>query len=181
VRPLPLLGAVAVVLGLAACDTGDDWSPDAQFAPSLRPAIGVRVTDGDLRLWTGTPCRRVTRAALTFDAGTDDSVTWVLTSRRERGAVLDELDMDGPNRGFTVTGPLPDGYDWSDADQVSFSADAADEVWGTNTDLDVVREGSADHAADVYYFDQVGWLDPEGVEERNGEDFLTPCTPDPDE
>ncbi len=171
--------AVAAVLGLAACDTGDDWSPDAQFAPSLRPALGVRVTDGDLRFWTGTPCRRVTRVALTFDAGTDESVSWVLGSRRARGVVLTRLSLAGSHRGFTVTEPLPEGFDWTDADRVSFSADAAGEVWGTTTDLDVVRDESDDHAADVYYFDQVGWLGHDGVAERNGEDFLTPCTPDP--
>jgi hypothetical protein len=177
-----LVAAVGVVglLGFAACDTdGDDWDPDAQFAPSLRPAIGARVTDGDLRLWTGTPCERVTRVTLTFDAGTDESTTWVLTSRRARGVRLLGLSVEGPNRGFRVAEPLPDGYAWSDADEVSFVADAEAEVWGTSTDLDVVRDESADHADDVYYFDQVGWLDDDGVAAGNGEDFLTPCTPDP--
>ena len=171
----------AAVLGLAGCDAdGDDWDPDAQFAPSLRPAIGIRMTDGELRLWTGTPCRRVTHVALTFDAATDDSVRWELTSRRPRGVVLEELTVDGPNRGFRVSEPLPHGYDWTDAARVVFVADAADEVWGTSTDLDVVLDESAEHADDTYYFDEVGWLDAEGVSERNGEEFLTPCTPDPE-
>jgi hypothetical protein len=172
--------AVVPLLGLAACDTdGDGWDPDAQFAPSLRPAIGVRVTDGDLRLWTGTPCRRVTRVTLTFDAGTGESGRWELASRKGRGVLLEKLSLDGPNRGFRVVEPLPDGYDWGDAAEVSFVADAADQPWGTDTDLDVVRDESAEHAEDVYYFDHVGWLDEAAVTERNGTDFLTPCTPDP--
>jgi hypothetical protein len=52
-------------------------------------------------------------------------------------------------------------------------------VWGSRTDLDVVRDESADHADAVYHFDQVGWLDDDGVAAGSGEDFLRPCTPDP--
>lgn len=179
-RLLPVaLGVALLGLGLAACDGDGDWDPDAQFAPSLRPAVGVRVTDGDLRVWTGTPCPRVTRVRLTFDPGADDGASWEVTSRRRGGALLETLRVDGRNPGFRVTEPLPEGYDWTTADRLSFSADAAAEVWGTSTDLAVVREGSADHAPDVYYFDHVGWLDADGVAAGNGEEFLTPCTPDP--
>jgi hypothetical protein len=41
------------------------------------------------------------------------------------------------------------------------------------------RDESADHADAVYHFDQVGWLDDDGVAAGSGEDFLRPCTPDP--
>lgn len=178
---LGLVGLLAVV-GLTGCDTGTDgggWDPDAQFAPSLRPAVGVRVSDGELRLWTGTPCQRVTRLTLTFDPSTGASVTWEIRSRQPDGAAVQDLRLDRPPRGFRLTKPLPVGYDWHDADRLVFAGDGADGVWGTNTELDVVRDGSADHADDVYYFDQVGWLDRAGVRERNGEEFLTPCTSDP--
>lgn len=173
-RALAVVGAVAL-LGLAACDSdGDDWDPDAQFAPSLRPAIGVRAIDGELRLWTGTRCRRVTRVAVTFGGA-----TWEITSRRPGGAVLETFRLDRPPRGFRVTEPLPADFDWEHADRLGFTGDSADGVWGTTTDLDVVRDESADHPADSFYFDQVGWLDGAGVAEGNGEEFLTPCTPDP--
>jgi hypothetical protein len=180
--PTALLGALGVValLGPVACDTdGDEWDPDAQFAPSLRPAIGVRADDGDLLLWTGTPCRRVTRVALTFDLPGEDSARWELTSRRPGGAVLERFRLDRPPRGFRVSEQLPVGFDWEDADRVAFTGDGAGGVWGTNTDLDVIRAESADQADDDYWFDQVGWLDAEGVAEGNSEEFLTPCTPDP--
>jgi hypothetical protein len=172
---------LAAVAALAACDSDDGWDPDAPFAPSLRPVVGVRFTDDDLRIWTGTPCAGVTRVAVRFDSGTDESTRWELTARRPGGVDLELLRLDGPNPGFRVTEALPTGFDWRQAEQVSFTADGPDVVWGTDTDLAVVRDGSSDHDEDTYYFDHIGWLDAAGVADGNGEDFITTCTPDPED
>jgi hypothetical protein len=177
--------AVLALLGLAACDTGDDgysdddWDPDAQFAPSLRPVAGVRESAGDLLIWTGAPCTRVSRVTVTFDQGGEEAATWELTARRPRDAEVEHLALHGRNPGLRTTRALPAGFDWQEAATVSLVVERRGTSWGTTTDLDVVREESDDHPTDEYYFDHVGWLDRAAVRAGDGKDFLTTCAPDP--
>ncbi|UNX56592.1 hypothetical protein MF406_18270 (plasmid) [Georgenia sp. TF02-10] len=181
-RTAATAAALTLVVALvAACDddTGDPddgWDPDAQFAPSLRPAFGVRVTDGDLRFWTGSPCARVTRVALAFEPG---DAELVLTARSERGAAVEHLTLAGPPRGLEVAEPLPEGFDWREATSVRLSVHGSPSGWGSSADLAEVVDGSADHPVDTFWFQDVGWLDPAEVAERDGETFLATCTPDP--
>lgn len=178
-RALAPWAAALALTALTGCDTGDDWNPDAQFAPSLRPVVGVRESAGDLLVWTGTPCTAVTRVTVTFDPGSDHAVTWELTARRPGGAEVDRLVLGARSQGFRTTGRPPSDYDWHDATSMSLVVARDGTSWGTTTDLGVVREESGDHPTDKYYFDHVGWLDRAAVHAGDGEDFLTPCTPDP--
>ncbi|WP_458319139.1 hypothetical protein [Mycolicibacterium brisbanense] len=50
---------------------------------------------------------------------------------------------------------------------------------GAQTDLAVVREESASHPADTYWFQDVGWLNPTQVAEQDGKTFLATCTREP--
>src|SRR3981189_1277693 len=109
IRSVGAMVATAAVVVLAACHGGgDDWSPEEQFAPSLRPAFGARVTDGQLRIWTGSPCAGVTRLALTFDP---DEAELVLTAPHERPATVEHLTLGGPYPELTVADSLPAGFD----------------------------------------------------------------------
>jgi hypothetical protein len=176
---LVLAGAVS------ACerdDTGlpdDGWDPDAQFAPSLRPAFGARVDDGRLRFTTGSPCRGVTRLRIVFDPGSSRSTEAVLTAPAP-GVVLEEFDPTGAVEGFAVEQALPDGFDWTAAEEATFGLEGVQQSWGAWVELDQVRAGSDEHPEDTFWFQDVGWLDPAAVAERDGVDFLTTCTADPE-
>ena len=174
------VAALAVVVALlAACDGGDDWSPDAQFAPSLRPAFGARVTDGQLRIWTGSRCFGVTRLALTFDADQADRAELVLTS--PRGEDVEQLTVGGPYPALGIAEPLPEGFDWHNAESMRLSVYGRSDGWGSTTNLADVVTGSQHHPADTYWFQDVGWLNAADVAAQDGKTFLATCTPDPAE
>jgi len=170
------LAATTVVAVLAACHGGDDWSPDAQFAPSLRPAFGARVTDGRLHIWTGSRCVDVVRVMLTFEP---DRSRLVLTAPRERPASVEHLTLGGPYPGLEVTEPLPDGFDWRNAESIRISVDGDTVSWGSSVTVADVVEDSGQHPRDSYYFERVGWLNADDVAAQDGRTFLATCTPDP--
>ncbi|MGV9801039.1 hypothetical protein ACWDTP_23625 [Mycobacterium sp. NPDC003449] len=171
--------ALAAVSVTAGCDGDDGWSPEAQFAPSLQPAFGARVTDGRLRIWTGTPCTGVTRLALTFDADRPDRADLVLTAPDADGAPLEHFTLGDPSPGLEVSEPLPHGYDWRRARTLRLVISASRDGWGSNADLGEVTDGSPHHPADTYWFQDIGWLDAAGVAEQDGKTFLTTCSSDP--
>lgn len=168
-----------VVALLAACRTDHGWDPSAPFAPSLRPAFGARVTDGQLRIWTGSPCVG-TRFALTFDPSREELV---LTSSAEKGAQVEYLTLGGPYPpDLLISRPLPKGFDWRTQESMRISIYGGAHSyggWGSTTDLAEVIRGSARHPADTYWFQDVGWLNPAEVAAQDGKTFLATCTPDP--
>ena len=171
-----LAAATAVVALLAACDGVDDWSPDAQFAPSLRPAFGARVTDGQLHIWTGSQCHDVTRLAITFEP---ERAELVLTAPPEQPATVEYLTLGGPYPGLEVSDPLPENFDWRNAESVRISVYGGDDSWGSYVDVADVVESSDQHPKSTYFFEGVGWLNPEDVATQDGKTFLATCTPDP--
>jgi hypothetical protein len=171
-----LAAATLVVALLAACDGGDGWNPDAQFAPSLRPAFGARVTDGRLQIWTGSRCHDVTRLAFAFEP---DPAELVLTAPAERPATVEYLMLGGPYPGFDVSDPLPEGFDWRNAESMRISVYGGGDSWGSYVDIADVVEGSDQHPKNTYFFEGVGWLNPAEVEAQDGKTFLATCTSDP--
>jgi hypothetical protein len=171
-----IVAAAALAL-LAACQGGgDEWSPEAQFAPSLRPAFGARVTDGKLRIWTGSRCAGVTRLALTFEP---DQAALVLTAPPEHAATVEHLTVGGPYPGLAVSEPLPAGFDWRDKESVRISIYGGVDGWGSYADIAEVVEGSSEHPNDTYLFQGVGWLNTADVAAQDGKTFLSTCTADP--
>lgn len=172
--------ALLVATATAACDT------EAQFAPSLPPAVGFRVDDGVLKLWTGTPCSGVTGMTLIFDSGTRKSAqqTW---SAPRPGVSLERMDLLSTAQGSSPDGagplqvkkPLPADYDWTKADSIVFSVDGPP-AYGARVDVDQVLAESAEHPSESYLFGQAGWLDASDVQRENQKSFLTICTPDPE-
>ncbi|BBY26122.1 hypothetical protein [Mycolicibacterium sediminis] len=163
----PLLVSVAIT----SCGM---FGPDPQ-AVSLPLAFGARVTDGELRLWTGSPCHDVTRVTVRF---TSDAKL-IFEPAPGRRADVDYLTLDGPNPGLRVEEALPDGFDWRTAEQVDLWIDGAAGEGSKRALVADIVAGSADHPEDTYWFQDVGWLGPDDVDELDGKTFLTPCTPDP--
>jgi hypothetical protein len=173
-----VLAIAAVGALVVACDR-DSWKQTAPFAPSLRPAFGVRVTDGELRIWTGSPCVAVTRLDLTFDPYQDDRAELVLTPSHGRAPEVEHLVLGGPYPGLEVATPLPAGFTWRTAESMMFSVDREQWSWGSTADIAEIIKGSAAHPEDTYWFQDVGWLNPAEVAAQDGKTFLTTCAPDP--
>ena len=176
-RAVALVAAVVAVVALGACDRGhDDWKPTAPFAPSLRPAFGARVVDGQLRIWTGSRCADATRATLVFRPSQSELE---LTAPQGKSADVERLTLGGPYPGLEVTEPLPDGFDWRKQESVDFWVDSEPASWGSSVNIAEVLKGSAEHPDDTYWFQDVGWLNPAEVAAQDGKTFLATCTPDP--
>jgi hypothetical protein len=164
---------------IAACDTR------SQFEPSLPPAAGFRVTDGVLKLWTGTPCSGVIRLTLIFDVGTQESAEQVWTAPQP-GVTLEHMDLlttsggSAPDTGgpLHVQKPLPPDYDWTTARWINFSVDGP-KAFGARVDVARVLRESAEHPSGSYLFGERGWMDASDVQRENQKSFLTVCTPDP--
>lgn len=188
-----VLAAVMMLVGLTACDPfGQN-----QLAPSLPVAYGVRVTDGKLRIWTGSPCLAATKVKLTFD--TDHATRADLTLRTplasqkinppagksrddigaDPGVDVEYLTLGGPYSGFDVIDALPQGFDWRSAKTLLIYLDGPNASWGASGDLAEAMTESVRHPDDTYWFQGVGWLNPADVSARDGRDFLTLCRPDP--
>ncbi len=168
--------ALTVVASLVAGCDDDGWEPAAPFAPSLRPAFGARATDGALRIWTGSRCENVTRMNFTFDPG---GTKLDMTSAGESGVEVDHLTIGKPYPGLEIAKPLPAGFDWRTAKSLMLWLSAEPATWGSSTDIATVVDGSDEHPEDTYWFQDVGWLNPEQVAAQDGKTFLATCTPDP--
>lgn len=147
--------------------------------PSLTPAFGARTTDGQLRLWTGSPCHGVTQITLTFDPYGGDRAEFVLAAPNELGIDLEYFTLGESLPGLQVAKPLPSGFDWQSAQTMRISLEGNDVQWGTTAYLDEAVKGSTEHPADSYWFQDVGWLDPGQVTAQDGKTFLGLCTPSP--
>lgn len=173
-RAVALIGVFVSVAGLLSGCDDDGWNPEAQFAPSLRPAFGARVTEGKLMIWTGAPCEQITQVALNFDSGTTELV---LTAPENDPIELEYLTFGGPYPGLEVSEPPPMDFDWHTAKRLELLV--YPNAWGSSSDVAEVVKGSAEHPADTYWFQGVGWLNAAQVTEQNASTFLTPCTADP--
>ncbi|MEO6794978.1 MAG: hypothetical protein ABI253_07775 [Mycobacterium sp.] len=178
IRRVGVLLALVSAL-LTGCRTDNSWHPSAPFAPSLRPAFGARVTDGQLRIWTGSPCVGI-RFALTFDPSHTELL---LTSVTEQGAEVEYLTLGGPYPpGWALAGPLPAGFDWRSEASMRISIYGGSYNfggWGSRTDLATVIGESGQQPADTYWFQDVGWLNPAEVVAQDAKTFLATCTHDP--
>jgi hypothetical protein len=84
--------------------------------------------------------------------------------------------------GLQVTQPLPPDFDWRSAESVRIAVVGAGEKggWGSTTQLAEVRDHSGEHPDDTYWFQSVGWLNPDEVAEKDGKTFLATCTDSPE-
>jgi hypothetical protein len=170
---------VTIVVVAAVTEDDDDWDPDAQFAPSLRPAFGARADGDALVFTTGAPCPAVRAMRVTFDPASDDRV--VLDLAADAPVDLTTFDPTGGDAVLRPTDPVPEGFDWREHETATFVLTDPQVGYGSTVDLGAVVEGSPEHAADTFWFQDVGWLDPAQLAAEDGESFLSTCSPDPGE
>lgn len=168
----PALAALLTAGAVAGCGlTGPD--PEAT---SLPPVFGARVTDGQLRLWTGTPCTQVSRVVVLFSP---DGGRLTLEPPDGRRTDIEFLTVGGPYPGLDVVEPLPVGFDWRTSQEVTLIVDAPQAVGATPAGLAEIAGSSAAHPEDTFYFEGIGWRNPAQVATENRTSLLTVCTPDP--
>lgn len=167
-----VMAAILLLLSVSGCDF---FGPDP-LAPSLPPVFGARVTDGQLRLWTGTPCGQVSRVIVNFSPGSE---RLILTPPAGEWASVEYLDVDGPYPDLDVIESLPRDFDWRGAEDIDLSVDSPHGAGSTQASIAEIVSGSAEHPDDTYYFQGIGWLNPAQVTEQNGKSLLTVCTDDP--
>lgn len=171
-RRYPLLVWLVALLAVCSCH---DWNR-SPLAPSLQPAFGARVIDGQLRIWTGSRCAGITRFAVRFEPSRAELV---LVSSSGRGEEVEHLTLGGPYpAGLEIFQPLPKGFDWHNQESLRISVYGGSGGWGTSTSLAELIGGSAQHPDDTYWFQDVGWLNPAEVAAQDGKKFLATCTPD---
>jgi hypothetical protein len=178
-----LVPALAILLTIASasvsagCDRDDDgWQPQAQFAPSKRPAFGARVTDGRLQIWTAPRCLNVREVHITFGLGGPELV---LTAAGADLPTVERLTVGGPYPGLTVSQAPPADFDWRTPKLLFVNVESTPKGFAGTTEMAEILGGSAAHPDDTFWFDGVGWLNPAEVAAQEGTKFLGICTPDP--
>lgn len=152
----------------------DGWSPAAQFAPSLRPTFGARVTDGELWISLGPGCDRISKLTLRLDW---DGPMLVLTGTR---AKLEHFPLLGPYPGLQVATALPPDVDWRKAQTIHLDVEGGPGGFPGQTPVAEVVEGSAGHPADTYFYQGMGWLTESEAADRDQRRYLAPCSKDPE-
>lgn len=186
-RLYPILLIILAVVPLAACESHHGRSPFETSLPSS--VVGLRVTDGTLRVWTGSPCEGTTQVRVQFTAQDENTATLTLNTPTYApgltpGVEFEYFTLDGPYPGFTVEQALPSRFDWRTAQRLVFDVAGPPVARGVSG-LDFVpvateiAEHSDEHPENTYFFPDFGWLSPDQVAARNGTEFLTVCTPDP--
>ena len=167
--------ALAVALALTACDDhNENGMIKAPGAPTFPSAWGARVTDGQLKIWTGRRCERVRKIVVGHDLGGPDLE---LRPTSAGGASVEYLTLGGPYPDLEVVEDWPAGTDWRTADVLTLQVDSPAAFAGSETKVSEIVDGSASHPADTYWFQGFGWLNPAEVAARDGKDFATMCTP----
>lgn len=151
---------------------------DPATAPSLPPAFGARVTDGALQVWTGTPCPETNGVTLAFTSGPEVVATRMFVADGSP-VDIDRLTVGRPPTGMQVQQALPAGFDWRTMESLTLRIHRPELSRAATVSLRDVIDGSAGHPTDTYYFEGVGWLNPQAVADQDGRTFLGPCTADP--
>lgn len=149
-----VLVATSLALALTGC-----WSAPEE----PRPAAGLRVVEGQLELWAGAACPRV--SAVTLSAVHDDEVvdTWEATATSPEGAVLETLsvgsdsDSDNDTAGFTAPAR---GLDWQDAEVIRMVVSRPDTPRAASGYWDVERLAGGGGKGQ-WLVQDVGWVTEE--------------------
>jgi hypothetical protein len=172
-RLFATLSVLAAAVVLVACDP--------LGRPSLESAFGARVLDGTLHIWTGAPCHDVIEFGLTFDDNDANTrAELLMKAPNDVGVDLEHFTLGEVVPGLKLATPLPPNFDWRSAETVRITVHGkVTGGWGTTTQLAEVIKGSAEHPDDTYWFDGIGWLNPDEVAQKDGKTFLSTCTPSP--
>jgi hypothetical protein len=173
-------------MALVGCGPFRLDNPMETSVPSSK--FGIRLVDGDLKIWTGSPCEGVTEINLIFTAPPDDRTELQLytpTAGRgfTPGVEVEYVSLGGPHPGLQVSKALPPDFDWRAANRLSIHVGGPPVARGADIDFPPIvaeiTEHSSEHSEDTFFFPGLGWLDPAEVAAGDGREFLTLCTPDP--
>lgn len=167
------VAAVVLAAALAACDG------EAPFAPSLPLVSGFRADGAALQMWTGAPCEQVTEVRYVFKADDGTLVRAIFTSAAPQ--TLERLTIGRELAGFSVEEALPQDFAWDAYQSLTVTFETSEGPRPVTTNLGPVATGTSTHAADEYYVRGEGWLDADQIRAGDTEDFLTVCTPDPED
>ncbi|MFI9504769.1 hypothetical protein [Nocardia sp. NPDC052566] len=166
-RRIAILVAVAALL--TSCGIFSQYEQDR--SPGLPRALGARVTAGELRIWMGARCFGSTHLTFLFHP----SETSVLLVADNGDETEFEYVTLGLNPGWTISKPLPAGFDWTKEKRFTFSGSGQ----GGHSDIETIMKDSAAHPDDTYWFEDVGWLNPVDLAAKDGKTFLAACSPNP--
>lgn len=185
VRRVAALLAVAVLMGLSACDPRSD--------PLIPRGAGFQQTaDGELAIWFGEPCRDVVEVELGFRRDEEDKQTtdYVLRApgyvpSQELPAVpppsgsgvpaIPGLTLGSAVDGLETTSALPDDFDWRDFYSVQLLVKTSRGQAATYLITKRLTEESDDHPGEFYVQDQ-GWFDKSAFSQAAGGDFKALCS-----
>lgn len=164
-RRTVLIAVAGLVLATGACDPA--------FETPLPSVVGARVVDGQLELFTGTPCADVTEVEVRLDPGAREVLATVVMTAMQP-TELDRFRIDEAPTGFRATAPLPAGVSWSDADGADLRVTTTDGDRSASVDLAELREQD-EHPGD--YLVGTRWLSEDEVLDGDGGDYALLCSP----
>ncbi|WKG02293.1 hypothetical protein [Mycolicibacterium sp. HK-90] len=184
-----VLAGVGLAMALAGCESYHGKSPFETTLPSAK--FGLRVNDGQLRLWTGSPCEGTTQVVLRLDthgSGADEvrlnTPSYMDEDGLTPGVEFEYFTLGGPHPGFIVKESLRPGFDWREAEFLDLEIAGPPYARGIGAlrfapiASEIIRN-SVEHPEDTYYFHGLGWLNPDEVAAKDGKEFVALCTPDP--
>ncbi|MEV6358917.1 hypothetical protein [Nocardia asteroides] len=162
---------VAATAVLTSC--GIFGKDQVDLRPGLPDAFGARITDGELRIWTGSRCVGAERAVVAFEPS---HAALILVPESGTGTDIEYLTL-GSNTGWKISEPLPPGFEWRKENKLYLTQ--IDAGSGVAADIETIVRESAEHPADTYWFQGVGWLDVDDVAAKDGKTFRSFCSPHP--
>lgn len=157
-------------------------TPDPAKQPSLPTGFGVRVTNGRLPIWSGSPCAATTGVTLIFRTDPTKPTYSELsmgTGNNDVTGTFEHYTLGDSHPDFAISHDLPSGFDWRNQQELTLNVHTTERHWDPTTNLAEPINHSADHPDDTYWFEGVGWLNPTQVAEQDGKTFLAACTEDP--
>ncbi|WP_316576318.1 hypothetical protein [Nocardia canadensis] len=165
--------AVLVAIAALLTSCGIFGKDQVDLRPGLPDAFGARITDSELRIWTGSRCLGAERAVLAFEPSHS---ALILVPASGAGTDIEYLTV-GPNPGWKIAEPLPPGFEWRNERKLYLTQ--IDAGSGVAADIETIVRDSAAHPADTYWFQGVGWLNAADVAAQDGKTFRSFCSPHP--
>lgn len=164
-------GALAVLLGSVGIGAVTACDPSWEDPLPVRVAVRADGSDGsDVEVWTGRPCRGVTKVEVLYDTGRADPV--VVTYRSRKPRAVERWSLDAPPPGFRGHDVAPDAPVTED-DEVLIRMDGPGGQRSVTVDLAPLEDAEDADGSD--YLLGKDWVDEDDVLAGDGEDYELLC------